>query len=177
MEIPNHLNIVKSVKADLVMRHVPLGGPCGAFEITKGVAWQLRGEGAGLLSKPEGNNCQGYSTDIVCYPDGTIIDILFDAGGANSPTWDQKEETVDLDRYRLAIPPSAVTPVSTDYDDAQVVAFVTDCKVLTEDFGRISVVGARMEHDANVGPAGKPPMGYAAARVKQYNELKTELGK
>lgn len=58
------------------------------FEITKRAAWKLRGEGAGLLSKTSGNNCQGYSVDLIIYPDGYIYDILNGtAPDGNGPAW------------------------------------------------------------------------------------------
>src|SRR5258706_3387516 len=87
----NHTDVVTAVKAELQAHGQDLAGPCGAFQITKRVAWRLRSEGAGLLSKPSGNNCDGYAVDYVTYPDGSGVDILGDAGGANSPGWDQGE--------------------------------------------------------------------------------------
>lgn len=58
------------------------------FEITKRAAWKLQSEGAGLLSKTFGNNCQGYAVDIIAYPDGYIYDILNGtAPDGNGPMW------------------------------------------------------------------------------------------
>src|SRR5688572_15243198 len=48
---------VAAVKERLRADGVDLIGPCGAFAITKRVAWGLRATGAGLLSKPYGNQC------------------------------------------------------------------------------------------------------------------------
>ncbi len=79
--------IVSAIKNDLVARQVNLTGPCGAFEITKRVAWALRAQGVGLLDKPGGNNCQGYSVDYLVFPDGSGRDILGDGGGENIPQW------------------------------------------------------------------------------------------
>lgn len=107
MNVPNHADVVASVKSQLVARGVSLVDACGAFAITKRVAWQLRAEGAGLLDKPSGNNCQGYAADIVMYPDGTAIDTLIDAGGTNGPTWDVIDP-IDPARYRPAIDPGDV---------------------------------------------------------------------
>src|SRR5437773_305690 len=59
----SHDDVVAAVKAELEARHVDLSGPCGAFAITKRVAWRLRNDGAGLLPKSGGTNCEGYSTD------------------------------------------------------------------------------------------------------------------
>ena len=63
-----------------------------AFEVTKRVAWALRGEGAGLLIKTSGENIvpwKGYvfAAGRICYPDGHIIKVISDVGpgGANGP--------------------------------------------------------------------------------------------
>ena len=105
-------SVVADVKAALVARGVPLSGPCGAFQIVKRVAWQLRGSGVGLLSKPAGNNCDGYSVDFLTYPDGSGYDILGDAGGANVPGWDLAEPPGALTgRWRAPFDPGdTVTP-------------------------------------------------------------------
>lgn len=88
---PDHADVVTAVKADLDARHMDLAGACGAFEVVKRVAWQLRSEGAGLRAKAGGSGCvwQGvlYAADIVSYPDGTNVDMLIDAGGSNVPAW------------------------------------------------------------------------------------------
>jgi hypothetical protein len=98
---------VEQVKADLVARGEDLSGPCGAFKITRRVAWALRDSGAGLLSKPSGNNCEGYATDVICYPDGRTFDCLIDGGGQNGPTWEQHQphDPAVAARYRPAIDP------------------------------------------------------------------------
>lgn len=98
---------VEAVKADLVARGLDLSGPCGAFAICKRVAWALRADGAGLLAKPSGNNCEGYATDVICYPDGRTFDILIDGGGQNGPTWEQHHphDPSVAARYRPAFDP------------------------------------------------------------------------
>ena len=96
--------VVASVKAELVARGVSLVDSCGGFQITKRVAWRLRATGAGLLSKPSGNQCEGYAVDIIAYADGRIVDILTDAGGQNGPTWGPGEP-VEASRWRPAIDP------------------------------------------------------------------------
>ena len=97
---------VAAVKAMLVAQGVNLSGPCGAFAITKRVAWGLRHLGCGLLDKPGGNNCQGFATDIVMFRDqgGQIIDILGDGGGNNAPQWGVSD-TVDPGRWRAPVDP------------------------------------------------------------------------
>ena len=82
----------------------------GAFEITKRVAWALRGDGAGLLIKPGGENIvswQGYSFAAarICYPDGHIIKILTDVPTTNGPSW-QDNGFVDRALYLPAIDPN-----------------------------------------------------------------------
>src|SRR3990167_10982075 len=105
-------SVVADVKAALVATGVPLSGPCGAFQMTKRVAWQLRQTGIGLLSKPEGNNCEGYAVDFLTYPDGSGLDILGDSGGANVPGWELSEPPGTLTgRWRPPFDPGdTVTP-------------------------------------------------------------------
>lgn len=99
---------VAAVKHQLEARGVDLSGACGAFAITKRVAWGLRGQGAGLLSKPGGNNCNGFATDIIMFDNGNkAVDILSDGGGSNGPTW----AAIDVDdgpgRFRRPEDPNA----------------------------------------------------------------------
>lgn len=82
-----------------------------AFEVTKRVAWLLRGEGGGLLIKNGGENIigwQGYSFSIsrICYPDGHIFKVITDAGdgGSNGPGW-ADNEYVSPSLYVPAIEP------------------------------------------------------------------------
>ncbi len=104
------IETVIQVKNDLIAKKIDLSGPCGAFAITSRVAWLLRNEGAGLLEKSSGNNCNGYATDIICYPDGHIFDILSDSGGSNEPTWNDAG-IVSAIRYRIAFDPEPVPPI------------------------------------------------------------------
>jgi hypothetical protein len=83
-----------------------------AFEVTKRVAWALRGEGAGELIKNGGENIvpwQGYSfaAGRICYPDGHIYKVIGDVGpgGANTPGWSDNG-FVDKSLYVPAIDPS-----------------------------------------------------------------------
>jgi hypothetical protein len=82
----------------------------GAFEVTKRVAWALRGEGAGLLIKNGGENIvswQGYSFSAgrICYPDGHIFKVLTDIPATNGPSW-QDNDFVDPKLYVPAIDPT-----------------------------------------------------------------------
>jgi hypothetical protein len=87
-----------------------LSGPCGAFKITRRVAEHLANERAGLLVKRQGNNCEGFATDIICYPDGHIYDILIDGGGSNGPAW-QDKGFVDPALYQPVTAPPSPEPV------------------------------------------------------------------
>lgn len=81
-----------------------------AFAITQRVAWVLRDQGCGLLIKPGGDNVIQFgryslSTQRVCFPDGTIYDIIGGAGdGSCSPQWNYNG-TVETGRYVAAIDP------------------------------------------------------------------------
>lgn len=92
----DHTDVVARVKADLVARGLNLSGPCGAFEITRRVLWELRAEGWGYLAAPPGGeNCNGFRTDKGVRPGGTFVDCLVDAGGANTPSWQERVATPD----------------------------------------------------------------------------------
>jgi hypothetical protein len=82
----------------------------GAFEVTKRVAWALRGEGAGLLIKNGGENIVGwlgysFAASRICYPDGHIYKVLTDVPGTNGPSW-QDNDFVDRSLYVPAIDPN-----------------------------------------------------------------------
>lgn len=98
------VELVDRIKRTLESRGVDLRGADGAFQITKRVAWELRGEGAGLLSKPGGNNSGGFAVDVIAYPNGHIFDILVGSGDVNGPAWQDAGE-VDASRYRPAFDP------------------------------------------------------------------------
>lgn len=132
--------IVSAIKNDLVARHVSLTGPCGAFEITKRVAWALRSQGVGLLDKPGGNNCQGYSVDYLVFPDMSGRDILGDGGGENIPQWsgDPNEPPGTFaGRWRAAFdpgdapaPPPVVTPPVPPPSEGTILPIVTETRDL-----------------------------------------------
>jgi hypothetical protein len=86
------VTVVTDVKADLVRRGISLSGPCGAFQITGRVAWQLRDRGLGLVGKtPAQNGCtidgQRYSVDAVVDRGGNVFDILINSETDNAPAW------------------------------------------------------------------------------------------
>lgn len=100
---PNHFDLVTQAKADLITEGQDLTGPCGAFTIVQRAVQYIQPSDptAGFLAKPDGNNCNGFATDIVCYADGVIYDVLIDGGGANTPQW-SFHGTVDPSRYRAS---------------------------------------------------------------------------
>lgn len=105
---PNYLQYVIDAKAELVGLGEDLTGACGAFKITRRVAQLITPSDptVGLLDKPTGNNCGGYAVDVICFNDGLIYDILYDAGGgvdppANGEQWNFLGQT-DPARYRAS---------------------------------------------------------------------------
>jgi hypothetical protein len=98
---------VAAVKADLQGRGISLTGDCGAFEITKRVAWGLRDAGAGCQIKTSGANCGGKAVAIIMFPTGRAVDILGDAGGTNTPQWNE-----------IAALPTTLYALPTDPGDA-----------------------------------------------------------
>jgi hypothetical protein len=81
----------------------------GAFEVTKRVAWLLRGGGAGLLIKNGGENIvswkgRSFAAARICYPDGHIYKVLSDVPTTNGPSW-QDNDFVDRSLYVPAIDP------------------------------------------------------------------------
>jgi hypothetical protein len=73
----------------------PTGNGDLAFEVTKRVAWLLRGQGAGLLIKDGGENIitwrgASFSISRICYSNGGIVKVVSDAGpgGGNGAAWD-----------------------------------------------------------------------------------------
>lgn len=119
-----HRDVVERVRRELTAKGlIPAGivnpgnneRPCGVFEITKRVAWELRAEGAGLLSKPSGNNCNGYSMDWVVYPDGRGSDIAvggeFDGVTTDAaPAWSIEVIEDHGKRWRPPIDPEDAPP-------------------------------------------------------------------
>jgi hypothetical protein len=80
-----------------------------AFEVTKRIAWLLRGSGGGLLIKNGGENIvswKGYSFAAarICFPDGHIYKVLTDVPTTNGPSW-QDNGFVSPSMYVPAIDP------------------------------------------------------------------------
>lgn len=110
-------NLVEQAKRELAAAGFQVENKaCSDFEIAKVVAGRLRAQGAGLLTKsccgdgndPNRTHCefQGewYAHDVVAFPDGTIVDIAQDGGGANGPRYDVAPADPGLiGRYRSAV--------------------------------------------------------------------------
>lgn len=117
----SHKDVVADVVNDLRARGVDIGGPCGALAIVKRVAWRLRAEGAGLLEKTSGNQCEQRAVDIIVYPDGHGFDVLTGSGDANGngPDWSATPIDSGGSRWRgVAVDPDAgivatTTPTTT----------------------------------------------------------------
>jgi hypothetical protein len=106
-----HVPIIEAAKAAAIAAGVDVDrDECTRFEITKRAAVLLAGEGAGLLAKPSGNNCQGYAVDIIAFPAGRIFDVI-GAGpdGPNTPQWIELTP-VNPDRWRAPIDVVAPAP-------------------------------------------------------------------
>ena len=81
----------------------------GAFEVTKRIAWLLRGSGGGLLIKNGGENIvlwKGFSFAAarISFRDGHIWKVLSDVPTTNGPSW-QDNDFVDRSLYVPAIDP------------------------------------------------------------------------
>lgn len=99
------VDVVVKMKAAVLANGIPTAGPCGAFQITKRVAWKLRASGIGLVAKtPTQTQCEGFSGDALMYRNGMVVDILIDSGGANGPTWNDAG-TTDASLWRSPIDP------------------------------------------------------------------------
>jgi hypothetical protein len=102
----DHTQTVADVKANLIARGVSLAGACGAFEITKRVAWILRNDGWGFLVAPVGGeNCNGFRTDKLVTQAGLFVDLLVDAGNTNGPAWQERGATPpEIAAWRAPMP-------------------------------------------------------------------------
>lgn len=85
--------VVVDVIADLLAHGEDLSGPCGSFLVVNEVVKWLRPSqpDVGIISKPSGTNCSGYSIDALMYLDGQVFDILINADNAPptgaAPQW------------------------------------------------------------------------------------------
>jgi hypothetical protein len=106
-------SISENIKlVECIHGHIHPTNEYSAFEVTKRVAWALRGQGAGLLLKPTGENIvswRGYTfaAGRILYENGRLVKVIFDVGpgGANGPSW-QEEGYLDPSRRVPALDPS-----------------------------------------------------------------------
>src|SRR5437899_3237205 len=117
---PNYLDIVRQVKAELVASGFDVDkDETSRAEITFRVADRIHRRmnlEVGLLFKDTGNQVRDRAVDILCWPDGIIVDIL-GAGreGPNTPLWQENGVPVDPGRWRVPFvyaDPESI-PVST----------------------------------------------------------------
>jgi hypothetical protein len=94
--------MVAFVIADLQARGISILGDCGAFEITKRVAWNFRHRGAGLERKTAGRRCEDASIDIILWTGGRSIDILIGGGEVNGPAWQVEHPYAGWEHYWIA---------------------------------------------------------------------------
>jgi hypothetical protein len=106
--IGDHLQLV-----ECIWDHIHPTDAATDFDVTKRVAWALRGEGAGLLIKNGGDNIaawqgRSFSASRIVYPDGRLVKVIYDAGpgGANGPSWQDNGDYVDPGLYVPAMDPS-----------------------------------------------------------------------
>lgn len=67
------------------------------YKLLYAVAQEVQG---GLLVKTSGNNCNGYSCDIICFSDDVLYDVLGDSEGKATPTWNR---TTNPRGYKCAL--------------------------------------------------------------------------
>lgn len=87
---PNRADLVERVKNYLITKGVIFNTHCASYEIVRRVAWVLRDQGAGLLATFHTSQCNGFSSDLIAFPDGSVVDILQSAGppaNLNGPQW------------------------------------------------------------------------------------------
>jgi hypothetical protein len=101
--------LLKLKLVECIWNHIHPTDHITAFNVTKRVAWALRGEGAGLLIETGGENIaawQGnlFSASRIVYPDGHLYKVISDAGpgGANGASW--QDEGVDPGLRSLYFP-------------------------------------------------------------------------
>lgn len=110
VSIPDHAALVRAAAAG-----ADTSSLLGLLAIPVKVAWALKGEGCGLLERPNGGentvafHGKTYSISRVVYQGGQLFKILSDAGpgGSNGPQWaDEGPLNHPPDRYAPAIDPA-----------------------------------------------------------------------
>lgn len=118
----DHADVVRAAKARLLAQGENLSGACGAFKITSAVAWEVRGEGWGLVHS-DGNGCSlngdRYRTDTLMLQSGLTVDLLgraedndgdvSDPASYNLPQWGRTGDQSPLN-WRRPLDPVAPSP-------------------------------------------------------------------
>jgi hypothetical protein len=138
VSIPNQKALVTEIRnavyPDMIGK--PLNSIVKAFQVTKRVAWNLRGLGVGVVAAKQGseNNAEGYTSDIVALSDGTHWDIFEDGEGKAFPDWRQVPAEFNgpiVDRWRAAFDPGVIIGNDPGDDDEPIdpkPVPVCDCK-------------------------------------------------
>lgn len=166
--IPNHLTELRTLRATYpaALNQAQAGDMLNRF------AWQLRGEGFGLLRKDGGNNCPvpGSSVRVACdwivhLPSGQGCDVLGsgpdpDAPGPSIPTWCDGE-AFDTSRFVAPVQPSGGSTPPADppapTTDPALVARIAALEA------RIAVLQARVDA---IPPPAPAPDGISEERAR-----------
>ncbi len=105
----NYISLVQAARRDTINAGIDVNqDECSRFAVLNRAAWTISrvDPDVGLLWKPTGNNCDGYAVDVLCWPDGVIVDCL-GAGpdGPCSALWQENAVHVDPSRWRAPLPP------------------------------------------------------------------------
>lgn len=140
-KIADYVSDVDRITRALIADGVNVSGSDGAFEITKRVAF---GNGLFLVRKTQGNNSHGYQIDVVAAADGTIADILRDAGGENGAQFNIQPRRVNVTDLAPALndwdAPDTSEPHKTD--DELAMSIVESLTLLST---RISLLIAKID--------------------------------
>ncbi len=108
----NYVALVQAARRDTINAGIDVNADeCSRFAVvTRAASLIAQVEpGIGLLYKPTGNQCQERAVDILCWPDGVIVDVL-GAGpdGPCSAIWMENPVRVDPSRWRPPVLPADV---------------------------------------------------------------------
>jgi hypothetical protein len=112
----DHSDLVTRVKNYLISRGQQFNTFCDAYEITRRVAWALRGEGVGLMTTYHTTQCNGYSADVIAYTDNSGVDILTSCGppdNTNGPTWQPLPPGTEQSRVHYEAPTDPGDPAGS----------------------------------------------------------------
>lgn len=97
--------------------------PLGAENTIKLLRQIAKEVGGGVLTKTSGNNCLGYSCDIICFSDGSHFDVLGDSDNLAIPQWelvgniDPSRCEVQVEVVDDFLPPKLDTTPEPEYQD------------------------------------------------------------